>query len=925
VRRATIRPTRCTAPDGTGALLVGRDSERALIDELLVRAQQGESGSLVLRGEAGIGKSALLGDASRRAEAMITLSVTGVEAESHVDFAGLHSLVRPIIGELDRLPEPQRDAVGAALGLLPADGVDRFLVSAGALSLLAAAAQRRPVLCLIDDAQWLDAPSADALVFSARRLAAEGIVMLFAAREEDVRCFDAAGVEQRWLGGLDAESALTLLAGSASTAVPHVRKRLLDDAGGNPLALLELPSALSEAQLAGREPLPETLPLTDRLRTAFGRLSRVPEETRLALLVMAAEDTGDLRTLRAAAEELGFGPDAIDPAEEIAIVSTHDAMLEFRHPLVRAAVYDAAPRGDRQRVHAALARVLADQQRENRSLWHRTLASETSDEDVAAALEGLAEESRSRGGHASAASTLERAAKLSAAGYGRGRRLAMAAEAAWEAGQLERARDLVRRSEPLADRARLIRLLHLRGRIEGQSGSLDEAVRILQRAIGLSEDASLTLSMLRDAINIAGYAGDYDAAVRLGLGAADVSPASELDRYQVEAIAAHTSSLTGDHARAVAHAAEAVRLAEHLDDPGCLLTAVRIASRHEIGWNAVAILSRVVEVMRERVHVSMLPVALEAQARELINAGRFDLAYGAAEEGWRLALDADQPWPATLNLSCLAVLDAFRGAEEHVADRTQSLEVLVARSGAKAILSNVATARAVLHLGLGRPGLALDHLLPMLAATRPETDPAFAIGVTNAVEAAVRTDRLKEVAEHLERFEAWALAARTDARRALVARCRALIEDADPEQHFCEALTLAPALPAFERARTEQLYGEWLRRQRRRVEARPHLRVALELFAGMSVAPWEARTRRELRASGETARRRDPSTRDDLTAQELQIARLVATGKTNPEVAAQLFLSPRTIDYHLRKVFTKLEITTRTELARMPLDEPLAA
>ena len=907
-------------------MLVGRDRERLLINELLARTRCGESGSLIIRGEAGIGKSWLLRDASQWAEGMITLSVTGVEAESNLAFAGLHGLVRPIIGELDRLPDPQRAAVGAALGLPPANGVDRFLVSAGVLSLLAAAADRQPVLCLIDDAQWLDVPSADALVFTARRLAGDGIVMLFAAREGDDRRLDAAGVEPLWLGGLDRESALRLLAGSASAAVRHVRERLLEDAAGNPLALVELPSALSEGQLVGREPLPETLPLTDRLRAPFAqRISRLPEETRLALLIAAAEGTGDLRTVRAAGAELGLEPDALDPAEEIAMVCTHDAMLEFRHPLVRLAVCDSAPRGHRQRVHAALAEVLADQQREDRSLWHRTLATETSDEDIAAALEALARQSRSRDGHASAASTLERAAELSADRHDRGRRLAMAAEAAWEAGQTNRAQDLVGRSKPLVDSARRIRLLHLRGVIEGRSGSLDVAVRMFEQAIGLSDDTSLTLAMLRDAINIAGYAGDYDAAVRLGTRAAELPPTSELDRYQLAAIGAYVSSLTGDHARAGAHAAEAARLAERLDDPGCLLSAAATASRHGIATNALAIVDRAVELVRERALVSMLPVALQAQARELIHAGRFDFAYSAAEEGWRLALDTDQPWAASMNLSYLAILDAFRGAEELVAERTESLEMLVAHSGAKAITNNVATARAVLHFGLGRPGLALDHFLPMLAATRPESDPNFALGVPNAVEAAVRTDRLGEVTEQLERFEGWALAAPTDARRALVARCRALVDDADAERHFCQAVNLAPALSAFDRARTEQLYGEWLRRQRRRSEARPHLRVALELFRGLSAAPWEARARRELRASGETARRRDPSTRDQLTTQELQIARLVATGKTNPEVAGQLFLSPRTIDYHLRKVFAKLEITTRADLARMPLDEPLAA
>ncbi len=873
-----------------------------------------------------MGKSSLLGYASGQAAGMTRLSVTGVEAEANLDFAGLHGLVRPIVGELDRLPEPQRAAVAAALGLAPGEGADRFLVSAGVLSLLAGAADRRPLLCVIDDAQWLDVPSADALVFTARRLGAEGVVMLFAAREGDDRQFAAPGLRHLVLGGLDRESGSRLLARSAPDAIAHVRERLLDEAAGNPLALLELPAALSDEQLAGRRPLPEALPLTARLRSVFmERIGRLPEQTQMLLLVAAAEDAGDLRTVRTAAAELELGPDALDPAEEVGIVHTRGAQLEFRHPLVRAAVYESAARGRRQRVHAALAGVLASQRRRERSLWHRAMATGASEEELAAALEALARQSRRRAGHASAASALERAAELSEDEHSRGRRLVEAGLAAWAAGQSDHARELIRRARPMTDRAQRVRLLHLSGVIEGRTGSLGGAVRTLQEAVRLADDPSRALDILDDAITMAGYAGDYDAAIRLGARAEELSPATELARFRVAAIGAYASSLSGDHARAAAHAADAVEIAERLDDPSCLLTAAITAARHGIAADGLAIVTRVVEVVRERALVSLLPLALQAHARELIYAGQFDLAGSAAEEGWRLALDVGQPWAASISLSYLAILDAFRGAEELVRDRTESLEVLVARSGARAINNNIATARALLELGLGRPGPALDHFLPMLAVARPESDPNFALGVPDAVEAAARTDRLGDVAEHLERFESWVLAVPTPARMALLARCRALVDDAAGERHFDEAVKLAAALSPFDRARTEQLYGEWLRRHRRRADARPHLRVALELFRGLSVAPWEARAQRELRASGETARRRDPSMRDELTPQELHIARLVASGKTNPQIAAQLFLSPRTIDYHLRKVFAKLEISSRAELARMSLGEPVAA
>ncbi len=907
-------------------MLVGRDRECGTVDELLAGAARSESAALVLRGEAGTGKSALLRYAAERAEGLATLAVTGVEAESTLDFAGLHGLLRPVLADLERVPEPQRRALGAALGLEPAGAADRFLISAGVLSLLAAAAERGPLVCLIDDAQWLDAASADALVFAARRLGAEGIVILFAAREGEVRRFDAPGLDARDIGPLDRQAGVRILATSAPNAVAHVRDRLLEESAGNALALLELPTALSEAQLAGRSPLPEALPLTLRLRTTYvDRVHRLPPDTRELLLLAAADDTGEPRVLTAAAAELNLGAEALDPAEHAGLLSTRDEVITFAHPLIRTAIYESATRAGRQRVHAALAGVLAAQGQADRSLWHRTMATDTSSEELAAALEAFARQSERRGGHASAASAFERAADLSEDARHRSGRLAAAAAAAWHAGQAGRGQELVHRALPSTDGDQRARLLHLGGVIEGRSGSLGRAVQTLQQAASLSDDPSLTLEILHHAATMAGYAGQYDAAIGFGLHAAELPTTSERDRYLAAAIGAYASSLSGDHPQGAAHAAEAVEIAERLNDPNCLLGAAITAGRHGITADGLAMVTRVVDVVRRQALVSLLPLALQAQARELVWTGRFDLSYSAAEEGWRLALDVGQTWAASMNLSYLVVLDAFRGEEASVEERTAALEGLVARSGARTVTNNIATARAVLELGLGRPGPALDHFLPMLAATRPESDPNFALGVPDAVEAAVRTDRVGEVTEHRERFERWVQAVPTPARSSLLARCRALLDEDGAEEHYAEAVRLAPSLSPFDRARTEQLYGEWLRRHRRRADARPHLRIALELFRDMSVAPWAARAQHELRASGETARRRDPSTRDQLTPQELQIARLVATGMTNPEIAAQLFLSPRTIDYHLRKVFVKLGISSRAELAGMSLGEPLAA
>ena len=906
--------------------LVGRERERAEIDRLLDAAREGRSGSLVVRGEAGMGKTALFGYAADRAADMRVLRATGVEAESDLAFAGLHALLWPIADELPQIPAPQREALEAALGLASSECRDRFLVSAGALSLLAAAAEAGPLLCLVDDAQWLDLPSTDSLVFTARRLVAEGIVIIFGGREGEDRRFEGPGLEELALSALDRKCALALLGRSSPGAADQVRERLLAEAGGNPLALLELSAALSEAQLSGRAPLPRALPLTARLRLAFmQRIMRLPEFTQAALLVAGAENTGELRVIRRAAAELTLPADALDPAEEKGLVRTDGVTLTFRHPLVRAAVYESAALGRRQRVHAALADALTEERRPDRALWHRAMGTYAPDEEIAAGLEASARRSQRCGGHASAASAFERAAELSEAESKRGTRLVLAAEAAWGAGQVERARGLIDRSLPIAGGAQRVRLLYLRGVIEGRRGWLKDGVTAVLKAVALSEDATLSLQMLREAASMAIYAGDYEEVIAIAARAAELPRATDADRYIAAAVTAYAADLSGDQAQGAVLAAEAVELAERLDDPMCLISAAATAGRQSVVADGLPHATRAVEIVRERALVTALPLALQAQARALIGLSRFDLAYAAAEEGWRLALDVEQSWAASLNLAHLARIDALRGAEQLVVTRLAELQALVATSGANVLTCSIAMTQGLLDLGLGRPGQALDRLLVVVCAVRPESNPLFVLGVPDAVEAAVRADRLRDVSVHLDRFENWVQSVPNPARLALLARCRALVDDGDAERHFLQAVELTDALSPFDRARSELLYGEWLRRHRRRVDARRHLRTATEVFQQLGVVPWEDRARSELRASGETARKRDPSSRDQLTPQELHIARLVAEGMTNSNVAAQLFLSPRTIDYHLRKVFTKLDIASRTELASADLGDRVAA
>ena len=603
--------------------------------------------------------------------------------------AALHQLLRPVLGLTSRLPEPQAAALGGALGLAVPRAEDRFLVSVAVLSLLGEAAEERPVLCLVDEAQWLDRSSAEALAFVARRLEAEGVVCLFAARDGDPRDFAGAGLPELRLEGLDAEAAAALLAGAGADLPAEVVGRLVERTGGNPLALLELPGSLAPDQLAGRAPLEDVLPLTTRLEQAFGeRVRRLPGPARALLLVAAAESTGDPAVVLRAGARLGAGAGELAEAEAAGLVRTGDGRLAFRHPLVRTAAYQTGTLADRQAAHRALAEVLTGQDAADQRAWHLAAATVGPDEEAAAGLERSADRARRRGGHAAAAAALERAAGLTGDDHERGRRLAAAATAAWLAGQADRAAALLDRAEPLASDPRgQAAVAHLRGSIEASRGIALHAAAMLIAGSELAAavDPSQALQML------------VEAAVRSG---------------QPEAAAAPLAAF-----------------------------------------------------------------------------GQFAAAAGTQEV-----------------LAQLARCRGLAGPDEEAADRFE--EALA------------------LHDGQGRP---------------------------------------------------------------------------------------------FDLARTELAYGEALRRARRRGEARTHLRSALETFQRLGAAPWAERATAELRATGETARKRDPSTLSQLTPQELQIIRLVGEGGTNREIGAQLFLSRRTIDYHLRNVFVKLGVSSRAELIRLAL------
>jgi DNA-binding CsgD family transcriptional regulator len=897
--------------------LVGRERECGVVATLIDETRHGRSGSLVIRGEPGIGKSALLEHAAGLADGMIVLRAVGVVAESDLAFAGLFGLLQPIMDRLDQLVETQARALENSLGLTGSSGADRFLISAAVLSLLAAAAEERPVLCLVDDAQWLDRPSVDALSFAARRLGADPVAIVFGAREGEAQSFDGSGIRELVLAGIEEDAARSLLVQHQREMSSGVRARLLAEAEGNPLALRELPAGLTDDQLAGREPLPEAIPLTPRLESLYRRqIEPLPSSTQAALLIAAVESTGDLSAVAGALAQFGLGTEALAPAERLGLITILESTIAFRHPLVRAAAYEAAPLSERQRAHTAVARVLAGDQHADRRVWHLAMATVTGDEEVAAALEASARAAQFRGGHASAASAFRRAAELSQDESRRSSRLAAAAQSAWDAGQADSTMALIIRALPGASGTSRARLLYLRGLLESRRGETSESVKTLTQALETSTDPSLTAQILHDAVDAASDVGDRAALRAFAERAATLPEQTAPDRFNKMTVAGYAALGDGDYERAHTAFGEALATAGQLDDPTALLWAARAASLGYETGAGLPFAARAVELARRQGTLSLLPLALDQLGSELFRASQFEQAYAVAEEGYRLSLDLAQGHVAC-HLDNMASVEAVYGREADARDHAQEAITIARRDGPR-IESSVRATIARLELSLGRVDQAASILLELVTNLKHYPLPHQGLtALPDAVEAVVRSGRgAAALADPLARYRDWVRAVPDDARRALLARCEALTEARPPEQAFGEAIALADALPAFERARTELLYGEWLRRQRRRTDARPHLRDAQEQFEILGASPWAARAERELRASGETARKREPSTLDQLTPRERTIAEMAGTGLTNPEIGAQLFLSPRTVEYHLGKVFSKLGIASRAELIR---------
>ena len=919
-------------------MLHGRGRERAVIGRLLAAARAGEGGVLVVRGEPGIGKSALLADAAQRAAGMRVLRAVGVEAESALAYATLRELLHPVLAGVERLPDPQARALRVAFGIQAGEAPDRFLVSLAVLTLLSDSAGECPLLCLVDDAHRADPPSLAALGFAARRLAGEPVALLLAVRDGTGGEVGTAGLAELPLTRLAPEAAAALLDEHHGAHLdPVVRRQLLAVSGGNPLALVELPAALTGEQRAGRDPLDDPLPLAGELERAFLRRVRGRDpQTQTLLLLAAAEGAGQLATVRRAAERLGLDPDLLESAALADLVRVEQTTLNFAHPLMRSAVYHGADGPARRAAHQTLAAALGDEEPERRA-WHRARAADGPDETVAADLERWAAQTLRRSGHAAAAATLEQAAELSPADQDRARRLAAAAGAAWHVGATARTSVLLDRAERLDPHDPGVRLdlQYLRGSIQVRAGTPAAGARLLVAAADEAArlDRARAMPLLVAAADAAFQAGDWAALAGLGRIAArlehdldgDLAALPALILRMLAAATARSSAAQPEEAgRPGGDAAGGVggefADAERLEDPVLLGLAGELA--WGIGDDDLAYRLHRKAVARARTlgAAGTLAWALENLAIEELNRGRFAVAEGHALQGRQLALEADHPNGACRHQALLAGLAAYRG---HQQARRLAEEVL-AEATQRQLVRDAADARyalGLLALGAGRAAEALQHLEALWApGPLPGHRELAVVATPLLVEAAVRAGEPERCRDQLAAYLAWAAASRSPSAPALAARCRALTSTgAEAERHFQEALRLhrQTANRPMEHAWTELLYGEFLRRQRRRVHARVPLRDALEAFERLGLSAWAERARRELRAAGQTARKRNPSTLQQLTPQELQVVATVGEGASNREAAAKLFITPRTVAYHLHMIFGKLGISSRAELVRL--------
>jgi DNA-binding CsgD family transcriptional regulator len=910
------------SPSGTRPALLGRRSECETLSGLLAAAKAGRSQVLVLRGEAGVGKTALLDFLLERAAGCLVGRAAGVESEMELPFAGLHQLCSPYLDRLDTLPAPQREALGTAFGLRVGSAPDRFLVGLGVLTLLAAVAEERPLVCLVDDAQWLDTASAQALAFVARRLAAEPVAIVFAVREseDDATLIGLPEFVVRGLGTVDAAALLQFAV--AGTLDQRVRDRILAESHGNPLALLELPRGVSTAELAFGGTHAVARPLVHRLEQGFLRqVAPIPRQSRRLLLTAAADPVGDVPLLWRAAERLGIGADAAAAAEASGLIELRDG-VRFRHPLVRSAVYRSATPAERRDVHRALAEVTDPEVDPDRRAWHRSSAALGPDEDVAAELERSAGRALSHGGLAAAAAFREQAAALTPDPAERMRRSLDAARAKVHAGAFDDASALVATVEegPLGEAERA-QIDLLRAEMSFATNRGNEALPLLLAAARRLEplDVRLARDTYLDALSAALFAGRLAA----GPGARQVAeavrsaPPPAAPRKGDVLLEGLAVLFTDGYARAAPLARRAVQAyaGEDLTMDEALRSAWLAAATAAALWDDACwdtLTRRHLEVAREAGALSALPLALAT--RSVVHLFTGDLAAAAS-----MVAEARSVSEATA--SSLAPygeigLLALRGNADLAEPLIQHcLDDAIAR-GEGVGVNMVLWARALLCNGHGRYEEALGAAQVAAAEPLELGPPKWALA--ELVEAAVRTGDVEAAAAALEELAAMTRASGTHWALGVEASRRALLsEGRAAEELYREGIDrLARTTVLVELSRARLLYGEWLRREGRRVDARAQLRTAHETLTAMGVDAFAERARHELLATGETVRKRTVETPGELTAQEAHIARLAAQGLTNPEIGATLFISPRTVEWHLRKTFAKLGVTSRRELRR---------
>ncbi len=903
-----------------GQELRGRHSECEALGRLLEDVRGGQSRVLVLRGEAGVGKTALLGYLAVSASGCRIARSAGVESEMELPFAGLHQLCAPMLPQLAHLPGPQRDALGTAFGLSAGAAADRFLVGLAVLSLLSEVAEERPLVCMVDDAQWLDRASAQVLGFVARRLLAESVAMVFAVRDpsEDQ---ELGSLPVMVVGGLsDADARALLDSATPGRLDERVRDRIVAESNGNPLALLELPKGLTAAELAGGFGLPGTRPLGSVIEQSFiRRVQSLPVETQRLLLAAAAEPVGDVPLLWRAAEVLGIGADAAAPAEADGLIEL-GARVRFHHPLARSASYRAAALRERQEIHRALAEVTDPSADPDRRAWHRAQAALGPDETVAGELEQSADRAQGRGGIAAAAAFLERASELTPDPARRAARALAAAQAKFEAGAANAAYELLAAAEigPL-DELQRARLARMRAHIVFARRRGSDAPPLLLDAAKRLEalDAGLARETYLEALGAAVFAGRLGGrcGVREVAEAARAAPLGPQPRRPIDllldGVATRFTEGYGAGVPALRPALQAFRreALRSEDSLRWLWLAWLLAGDlwDDEAWHELA--TRAVRLAREAGALTVLPVDLEYRAGVHVHAGEFAEASALVEEADAITAATGN---APLRYTSL-FLAAWRGEE------AQALKLIEARArdatarGEGRAIGSVECITAVLYNGLGRYE---DALAGARQACDHDDLCFFGWSLVELVEAGVRSGAHDAAAVALRQLEERTRAAGTNWALGILARSSALLDKGQAaDALYREAIErLGHCRIVVHLARAHLVYGEWLRRENRRVDAREQLRIAYEMLSRIGAEAFAERARRELLATGETVHKRTIETRDVLTAQEAQVARLAADGRTNPEIGSQLFISPRTAEYHLHKVFTKLGISSRRAL-----------